>query len=366
MKKIIILITVLILMFLAYLIILEIPKNYQLTYNLKDFKITESFLKYEKKYLFEVSYNNTNYPLLINKKYTAKRKLISSITTKEEQESTCLNIKIEDITYYICSNDNKLKSLNAMSPSFLKKNYNIYNNKANETNTFNNIKIYNSNHRYLIWNYKGYYIISNQKNIILDIFKKDNYKNFLSYQTDRYLVFPNYDQDYNFNELYVYDNEDNKLHKIKLEEEISYDLYYLGTYKDKVYFIDKKNKNEYELNLHKQKIKLISSNNTGAFYNGKKLINISLTKLINNETKFPINNIYNYKLDKNELYLYINNYKIKITDLNVKKIIYINNDEVYYLSDNKLYFYKYNNNEEILLSYDEWNFNYNNHIFIFN
>ena len=93
---------------------------------------------------------------------------------------------------------------------------------------------------------------------------------------------------------------------------------------------------------------------------------MTLTKLINNELKFTNNSIINYKLEDNTLYLIIDNKKIKISNENIKQIIHTNSNIVYYLSENKLYSYEYLKDETLLLKYDEWNFNYNNHIFIFN
>ena len=93
---------------------------------------------------------------------------------------------------------------------------------------------------------------------------------------------------------------------------------------------------------------------------------INIIYLMNGKnTLYKIKND-NYILEDNTLYLEILNYKIKVSDKKVKQIVYTSGKKVFYLSEDKLYQYEYLNNEELLLKNEEWNFNYNNHIFIFN
>lgn len=365
MKKIIIIISTILLLFLSYILVLIIPKNYKLIYQKKDYQITEQYIKDEKKYFFEVKYKSINYPLLISKDYSKKRKLISSIEVKELNKERCLNIKIDKQSYTICSNDNNLKALNTMTSEYLTKYYKIGKQEFKKIDSYKKIDIYNNDDKYFIWNYKGFYLIDSNNHKKIDILKKDNYKNYLTYQAKNYLIIPNYDEEYYFTKIYLLNTYNYKVENIKLENEVSMDTYFLGEYHDKVYFIDKKNKLEYELNLKNKKVKIVSNDNYALYYNGKEFINISINKLINKEEKFLNNNIYNYILDNNTLYLIIDDYKIKVSNLKVNKIIKIANDKVYYLSNNSLYEYKYNGNETKLLDYNEWIFNNNNHIFIF-
>ena len=366
MKKIYFLISTLMLLFISFLIVIITPKNYTLSYKIDNLDIEEKYNKKDKIYYYTITYKNLKYPLIISKKYIKKRKLIDKIQINENNNETCINAHLNSDVYYICSEDENLKSLNTMSKEFLEKNYNIANNEPKQITKYNNIIVYNNDYKYLIWNYKGFYQIDDNKSTNLDIFKKDNYKNYLSYQTDKYLIFPDYDSEYYFNKIYIYNTETNTLNNINFSDDISYDSYFLGDENNKLYFIDKKNKIEYEINLKKTTIKQISEDNNGKYFNGVSWEDKSITNMVNNEMRFNLNNTYKYYLKDNVLYLNINNYNIKITNLNVKKIVYVNDDEVFYLSENKLYKYKYHNNETILLEYDEWNFNYNNHIFIFN
>jgi hypothetical protein len=365
MKKFYILISTITIIFIIFLITLFTPKDYKLNYQINNYNIEEAYQKDQNGYSFIITYNNVDYPLFINTKYSRKRKIITKVSTQEENEEICLTIEALNESYYICSNNGTIKTLNTMSDTFLNK-YFSQNSLENKILTYKNIDIYNLENNYLIWNYKGFYHISNEEEENLNIFQNDNYQNNLSYQTTKYLIFPDYDSSYYFQKLYIYNAEDNILNDINFDEEISYDSYFLGDLNDKVYLLDKKNKVEYEINLKKFEIKKISKDNQAKYYNKNDWEDISLTKLVNNELTFEFNQIFEYSLENSTLYLNLNGSKIQISNQKVNQIIYSNSSKVYYLVDNKLYSYEYHKNEQLLLKYDEWNFNSSNHIFIFN
>ena len=363
MKKIYLLITIILLTFICFLIVLFKPRNYLIEYKINDLIVKENYNKKEGYYIY-INYKDTNYPIYINQEYNRKRKLVQNIILNELDKEICLNVTITNNVYNICSEDNIIKSLDAMSDDYKLK-FNINKETLKEIDTYKNIKIYNNNLNYFIWNYKGFYQINTKYNN-LDLFKKDNYQNSLTYQTEDYLLFPNYDSDYYFTKFYIYDIKKDNLKEFNFDFEISYDSYYLGHISNEVYLIDKKNQVEYLINLKKNLIDIISKDNTAKYYNGSKFEDTSLTKLINNEIVFSNNSIYKYNINDDKLYLNIKDFQMLITNKKVKKIVHINNDTVYYLSNDELYSYKYLDNNRLLLKHNEWLFNYNNHIFIFN
>ncbi len=363
MKKLYLLITFILLTFIVFLIVVYQKRSYKIEYTIADFKITENYLKKDG-YLFNINYKDNNYPLFIKNNYSKSRKFIKEIKSYELDKEVCLNISVFDKNYYVCRDNNEIKTIYAMSKNFLEK-YSINIEPDNLIKKYQNINIYNNDYTYLIWNYKGFYQIDKTEKSLIS-FKKDNYQNELAYQTEKYLIFPNYDSEYYFNKIYVYDIENEKLKEVISEFDISYDSYYLGVVKNSLYLIDKKGKIEYEINLKKNTIKIVSDGNYAKIYNGSKWEEVSITKAINNNVVFPTNNEYIYYLDDNHLYLKIKDYNILITNEKVKKIIHINNNVVYYLVADKLYRYEYLKDNKLLLKYPEWNFNYNNHIFIFN
>ena len=360
MKKIYLLISIILLTFILFIIVLFKERNYEITYQINDYQIKEQYLKNEGYYFF-INYEDTTYPLFINQKYTRKRKHLSNIESLPKESEICLKVSIFNNNYYTCSNNKELVTINNLSKEFQTKYNLISNNKL--LKTYQNIKLYNNKQNIFIWNYKGFYNLQNEKNI--NIFKKDNYQNELTYQTNKYLIIPDYDSNYYFTKIYLYNIKKEELKSITFNYEISYDAFYLGEKDNKVYLIDRKNNNEYELNINKNTLKLISKDDEGIYYQNNKWQKASLTTIINNNLIFSDNSQYNFTLTDNKLYLNIKDYQILI-NTNVKSIIKINNDTVYYLINDELYAYKYLDNNYLILKYPELNFNYHNQIFIIN
>lgn len=356
---------VLILLIVIYIIVLIVPKNYEIDYIINKVKINENYDKHTKKYTFILTYENTDYPLIVNSKYLKKRKLIENIKIASDEKDTCLSVEYLNANKIICSDSSGLKDYRLINDKLFSENYEKIIKPIKET-TYENIKIYNTDETYLIWNYNGYLKIS-ENNEKINILNEEKYNNQSTYQNDRYLIIPNYDSSYYFKKIYIYDTEKNNLSNIAFNYEISYNLLYLGTFKNKVYFLDLKNKNEYELNLKKKTIKLLNEkDNYGLFLNGNKLEHVKVDTLVKNEKVFAseINN--NYSLEDNTLYMNIDRYKLKVSNQKITEIVRIIDDTVYYLVDDTLYRYNEKIGEEQLLKYKEWKYNYHNQIFIFN
>ncbi len=364
MKRFYLFISIIILTFISFIIIINIPKDYELEYKLKDITIKEEYIKDHDGYLYNLTYNDIDYPIFIKKKYTKKRKLIKEININSLENEICLNFNLDE-TYNLCSKDNNLVSINTLSKSYLDK-FNITLKENSKISTYEKIDIYDNTLNYYLWNYKGFINI-NKDNKILELFNNDNYDNPLTYENGKYLVFPDYDSKYYFRKIYVYNTEEEKLESKEFNYDISYDTYYLGEVENKLYFIDKKNKNEFYLDLKNLKYELVGNTKKGfQIYNGKTFEKTTVNKVIASETTFykesyPVN----YSLEENTLYQIIDNKKIKVSTLNVDKIIKISKDAVYYLVDDTLYKYNKESNETKLLINKDWSFNNNNRIFIF-
>ena len=86
---------------------------------------------------------------------------------------------------------------------------------------------------------------------------------------------------------------------------------------------------------------------------------------MNNTLSFSNSEFIKYKLQDNNLYAITDQIKIKISNRKVSNIIKIDNDGVYYIAKDTLYYFNLKTGEEKLISYNEWNFNYTNMIYIF-
>lgn len=355
MNKIKIFLSIIFITIITYLIILYIPKNYKVDYIVNKVKIKENFDKENKIYNYILTYNNIDYPFFILDKYSTKQKHIKNIEITNNNDSTCL--KVKEFNKIMCSSNEELIDYRLLDKP----------KEEIKKSEFNNISIYNNDNKYYIWNYNGFLSIGHNNNK-LKIFNNEKYTSTNTYQANEYLIIPDYDSSYYFNKIYILNTNTNKINEINFKYEISYNLLYLGIYKNKVYFLDLKNENEYELNLKKKTIKLLNEkNNNGLYYDGNKMITKKVKTMVKNKETFKTKeNKYKYIIKDNNIYQKIDNYLIKISNKKITDIITQINNTIYYLSEDKLYSYNYDEGEKLLLTYTEWKFNYKNQIFIFN
>lgn len=348
MKKITMLILIIIIPFCIFIIISNTPRNYKTEYSINKLEVTEKYDKDNQTYLFIITDNKLEIPYQVIHKYIKKRKLITNIKVEEN----CYTISVFESDHKLCTNDDKIiidSNINNESP----------------INTENNKEIYKNSEKIFIWNYKGYYKIENNKLENITILKNDNYENKISISNDKYLVTANYDEKYEFTKFYRINIKSNKIDEIISEKPISSNSYFLGTHNNKLYLLDPKYKNEYEIDPNKKKITMISKDGNGIYYD-KEEVKTSLNKLIKEKLVFSTYNLYNYNIEDNKLILKINGQNILVSDDKIDNIVKIDNEKVYYLSDGTLYKYTFGKQVQKIISNTEWKFNSSNQIFIFN
>ena len=365
MKKFYLFISIILLTFISFIVIINIPKNYELEYKVDNITIKEKYIKEEKGYQYNFIYDEIDYPIFIKQKYVKKRKLIKDININSLEKEVCVNFTFDKI-YNLCSQSGSLVSVNILSKSYLDK-YNISLKENSKINTYEKVDIYDNTLNYYLWNYKGFINIG-KENSELKIFKNDNYDNPLTYKNSKYLVFPDYDSKYYFRKIYIYNIETTKLESKEFNYDISYETYYLGEVENKLYFIDKKNKNEFYLDLENLRYELVGNSKKGfQIYNGKSFEKETVNKVIASETKFYVHPYpIEYTLENKTLFQLVDNKKIKISNLKVDKIVQTTEDTVYYLVNDTLYKYNNETSETKLLISKDWSFNNNNRIYIFN
>ena len=180
------------------------------------------------------------------------------------------------------------------------------------------------------------------------------------------MVIPDYKESYYFNQFYLLKLKDGSIKTWKLKDSLYFDGYYLGSYENSLFYVDKKKKVEWEILPKKKKMRKVGTEiKEGKILKDGEWEKISLNKLINNTYTFNKKEIYQYDID-NGLYIsYFDcNAKKKISNQNVKEIVKIENDSIYYLADDSLYYYSEKTGEILMMCYFEWNFNYKNMIFI--
>ncbi len=346
MKKVGKLIIIIVLLFSLFLYFYLRKVNYNINYNIKEAEISERYDKQEKLYYLDIFVNNKKYSYITNDKYTHKRKLIDDYNI----DGNCLSPHSNYLTFYtLCNNDNELYMPKGSNTDIVIENY-------------ENIDVYDYNAKtYLLWNYHNFIYMNPENEKKYELFSNDIYSLKLVYATDRYLFIPNQENEFTFSSAYIIDAKKNKMNEFKLKKDLYFDSYILGYRKNKIYLVDRKNKEEYEIDLKKNKI----SRTGGKVLNNNKWEKVDLNKLIHNDYSFNTNNLVQYNIIDNNLYAFIKDLKIKITDKKVSNIVKYSDTEIYYISADTLYYFNFFDNEKKLMRYSEWEYNYNNMIYIF-
>lgn len=361
MKKITIFQVLLLIIFASFIIFLFKSKNYHQEYKINDINVKESYNKKTKSYYFEFLYKNINIDYLIETKYQTKRKLISDIEVIEDRNNFCLNIKSDFIIKPLCSENGEIIHYSLVNDNLKAKLSKSLFSESNQISEYQGIKIFNNNYNYLIWNYNGFYYLNKNENKKIELLNKEIYKvNLIEYTKD-YLIIADYNNEYTFNKFYIIDFKNGNKKTIDINYDIYFDSYFPGYNKNKAYIIDNKEARMYELDAKKGKFTKTKSKilKKGTWEN------VSIKSLINKKTKFEYSSNYIYELKENTLTLkYQNkNIKHKIAE-DVTSIIKIANQDIFYLKKDSLYHFNETTGEELLLKCFEWNFNYENIIYI--
>lgn len=365
MKKPITFISLLLLCFVLFLLWYRMPKEYTKTYEVDGYQIEESFHKKSSVYTFNITKEQEAFTVTQDHKYTTKRVLINQITKEEEGEETCYSLKSSiGAIAPVCKNKEEWISAHLTSDA-MKEHFEFVEPETFQKSYHQIEMSYDNNKTFYIWNYKGFTILNRDRNEEINIFSKDIYNINISVKIGDYIVIADYEQEYNFNTMYLINLKKNKVEKWELDCDISFDSYILGAYDKSIYLVDRKNKIEYELVPHKKKMRKVGteSKNGTIYLNGWQ--EISLTKLVNEDMSF-VNSTYQYKIENEKLYQTnaFHEGKIRVSDQKVKWIAASDNETVYYLVGDVLYMYHPIMGEQKLMQYFEWNFNYNHMIFI--
>jgi len=367
MKKLKTMILLIIISFSFFLLLYHKKRSYTVKYDLNGYSIKETYKKNDERYIVDVDKNKKHYTFVLNEKYSKDRKLVDNIKMYKTDNEECMLIsfnKKKELPK--CKNESGYISYTLTSDKMKSKLPKYLFNKTikEKHSTFNNIEItFLNNKKIFIWNYHGFYLINSNKNKVINIFDKDIYNPEHIGYIDKYIVMPNYNNDYEFTSLKILDTESLDINTFKLDSNLSEDSYVLGVNDKSIFFYDKKYEKEYEFVPYKLKIREVSP----LIYDKGKKIDKSDVSLKNSNVKFIYDTIYEYKIINNNLYRLnkYNNDKELLSDLNIKEIVKSTDSEVYYISDDSLYVYSDKLGNKLMLKYFELSFNYHNLIYIF-
>lgn len=362
-KKLILLISSIIILFIVFLIVYLTPRNYEKLYEIDKFVITERYLKDDQSYYYTFKNDDNSFEYILNAKYTNKRKLIDKITVFELNDGYCFLPTGKYLQFVpLCQINGELLDYHLVDELKEKIDSMFYEKVVMLDDNYQNIGISNLNNRkYLIWNYDSFYYLDEQQAKKLKIFATDYYQISLATKINNYLFIPNYDDKYKFSKAYVININNQKINTWNLKKEIYFESRILGTYNKSIYLLDEKEEKLYELVPHKMKFRQIK----GKILKNNELLSVDIKDIINKNLEFEYDNIFKYEIINHKLYMVFNNTKLLLSNKDVDKIVDVIDNEVYYLSQDSLYVYSKFKGEVKLLTNFEWSFNNNNIIFIY-
>lgn len=406
MKKIIkLVISIFILILFFELIAFIFKTHHEITYDIKEknetYKVNEIYKN--KKYYIKIENKTYKYSFEINNTFHKRKKIIKKIYTYNIDKTKCIYPKTKnkenDEVNIICSNNKKaysylnyqnklapfiknLQKQGITSPSWQK--------QSNSTKNIDTLSAYqkniNENTHILIYKYNGFYSISNKNLETIKLFKNDTYINTLGTNIDRYYIIPNYNQKYDYNQLYVIDMKTNKVKTRDIKQKISKDSYLNGIIDNEIYLFDKDELKQYKISKKGKKIEEVGNKKQGALYYNLKFETKDVYTFRDNEMKFKTINDYIKKLEKNtsikfiekekdtyyyvtkddNVYYYNSNNKIKVLLFNKKiKDFKLVKETLFFIENDTLYSYSQKEGIKRLLTYKELSFNWDNRLAIY-
>ncbi len=353
--------------FIIYLIVH--PRDYQKQYERDEYQILEIYDKALKAYTYQIQKEDQTYVFLTNEKYSPQKERIKSIETLEEENTHCIIPTLENQKIYPQCFMNGTQVDYHLVPEKMKEHFDeaLLTTVNAQTNTYERIDIKNIDDvTYYVWNYKGFYKINKKETKTIPLFEEDVYDISNVIKANDYIIIPDYHADFYLNKLYLLNTKDDKLTTWEFKDTLYHDGYNLGVHKNAVYYVDKKNNIEWEINPKKKKMTKIGTNKKdGKIWNNGKWENIQMNELVNETHQFSDERKYTYQISQGLYVTYQNSENKKlISTKEIKEIVYTIEDKVYYLAGDTLYAYSEQQGEVPVLSYFEWNFNYHNMIFI--
>lgn len=337
--------------------------DYTKEYEVDNVSVKESYDKENKYYYFTFTYKDTTLDYLIESKYKQKRGFIENISIMEEETNFCLIPESNTFEFIpLCMENDEITYYKNVSANLLSKIPEEYLPKKKEIEeTYKDITIYNKDYTYLLWNYKGFYYINKDTTKEINFLETEQYNVPLIGYTKDYLIIPNYDDDYTFDKVYRISLEDGNVKDYKLDYNIYFDSYFPGYDKNKLYIVDNNEEVMYEWNAKNGDLEKIKPK----MLNNDEWENVGIKTLINQNKKFIYPSNYVYELKDGILTMNYQGKDIKtLIDQDVTSIIRIKDKEVFYLKTDTVYVFNQEEGNSRLLYNFEWNFNYENMIYI--
>ena len=389
MKKIIPIFISLFLLFLFFEFIVTIfvkSYNYKYDFNTNENKkyVVEENYKYTNKkhqYNIKISNNKNTFFYTLNHNYHKNKMIMEDLYTFKKNNIECIFPVFKDNIFSSpeCIIDGKLVSYEYMKKTnqkiekldnFLKNNNykkeHLNRKLKNLDGTALSIKYYEDipeDFNIVVWNYKGFFSINKDKSFNKDIMNFDIYDSrYITKTNDKLYIMNANSDDPGFDKIYTINFSDGTSDKMDVTEyELSTNIYFNGTYKNKVYLLDCSTNKQYKVDIRGERLLEVSKENKVKYYDGDKLKDMKLESISNSNILFSRaikndkitklydtndikeNNGHYYFKDKDgNFYRSFNNdYKnsILLFNLNGLEEWSVVNDTIFGIYEDKLYMY---------------------------
>jgi len=398
MKKIFSFIIVLALLFFAFQIGITLFKkghlvSYDIDFNNQKLKVTEEYIKTKNEdyYLFEITIGKKLFVFEENNNFNKQKKVINDIKVYEKDDLTCISpiyIKNNDDAQIVCNENNQQVSYTYVKDKYdLSRFVDTLNNfnkdkydYSNSMVTLDMMSIYKDNtyeDEYLVvYDYKELIKISNKVREKIKFSNYDVYHNEMGVLIDKYYILPSFESKPEYSSMIVIDIISKEKETIKFDKKLSTNLYINGVVDNKLYFFDKSNFVQYEIDPHKKTYRVVGNRSTNAQYYDGKWSTRNIYDFFKEDIKFtntyPIENNYIKAFETDKAYYYYNSnnefykvYKnsldnpILLFEFDDTKEVNVINDCIYFIHEDTIYRYDETGTKPLVIN-NEFKHNYEN------
>ena len=343
--------------------------EHKISYKINQWTIEESFhLEDNHVYDFVIKNDNLEYIITIHQNLNKKKRVIQKIKKYKEDNITCIIpiYKKDSEKRIYCIQEQQqvsneyLKNNNAFKKIINKLKVTNISTKETKPTSYENIKVYQkniiNNDTFIIWNYKGMYLLNKDRIKNQKILDYDLYDNIMTTQTKRYFVLFENTNVKGIENIYYYDRKKEILKTYHPDTILSKDSYINGVVKEIIFVTDNKKQIQYKINIKKEIIQEIGNENIGYIYydQGKETIK-------NHRDFFKEKQIFNqednYQLIENRMF-YKN--RILLFEMNNIKDWKVIGDNILVLKDDTVYCYNEKNGLHKIVESNELRYNYEN------
>ena len=367
--------------------------DYKINIDNKEILINEKYIKKasDNYYLFKVNIEENTFVFDVNNEFNKQKKVIDNFKIYEQDDLFCISpiyIKNSDESTVICNLNGQPTSYTTVKDSYdLDEFLNSLDNfnfdkyvSFDSTSVIGKSDVYNDNmyedEVLIVYDYKDLIKITKSNRERIGFSNYDIYHNETGILIGEYYILPIFENKPEYSGVQIINIEDGKKEQIKFEDEISTNIYINGVVDDKLYFFDKSNLVQYEIDPNKKTYRVVGDKNTnGQYYDGRwatrNIYDFYKQELMFTNT-FPIKGDYVNAYETSKYYYYYDSnnkfYKVYKQELDnpiflfqyddIKEVKVVN-DSIYFIHLDTIYRFDETGIKKIVTN-NEFKYNYEN------